>query len=114
MATVTIESCISDDNRKVLHNHNLDQSTFRGLKKNLSLTKRRKTRESDENSNCKRKRLAEDEFELDQRIHKNIFDLESEEADRLCSYFRCVFFLIFNRCSILQFYRTQKLLKVFF
>ncbi|CBY33900.1 unnamed protein product [Oikopleura dioica] len=88
MATVTIESCISDDNRKVLHNHNLDQSTFRGLKKNLSLTKRRKTRESDENSNCKRKRLAEDEFELDQRIHKNIFDLESEEADRLCSYFR--------------------------
>ena len=92
MATVTIESCISDDNRKVLHNHNLDQSTFRGLKKNLSLTKRRKTRESDENSNCKRKRLAEDEFELDQRIHKNIFDLESEEADRLCSYFRYVFF----------------------
>ena len=88
MATVIIESCVSDSNRKVLHNHNLDQSTFRGLKKNLSLKKRRKTRESDENSNCKRKRMSENEDELDERIYSSSFELESDEADRLCSYFR--------------------------
>ena len=88
MATVTIESFIPDTDRKILHNHNLDQSTFRGLKKNLSLKKRRKTRESDENSNCKRKKMSENEDELDERIQSNSFELESDEADRLCSYFR--------------------------
>ena len=94
MATVTIESCVLVSDRKVLHNQNLDQSTFRGLKKNLSLTKRRKTRESDEtqNSNCKRKRMSENEDELDERIHNNNFKLESDEADRLCSFFRYDFF----------------------
>jgi hypothetical protein len=97
MATVTIESCVPVSDRKVLHNHNLDQSTFRGLKKNLSLTKRRKTRESDENqnSNCKRKRMSENEDELDERIQNNNFELESDEADRLCSFFRCDFFFNF-------------------